>query len=190
MNPVKIILGLIPFALFTLLAGFVPVGWAALIGAVAAAVVVLSDLRRGVKTIPVLAVGVLAIFSVLGFVGSTHLQLVLADYGRGLATLILALVILATVPFAPFTAAYARETVPEQYWTSEKFRSENRRISLAWGLTVLVMAAGHLAAESLAIAGAAVPPLPFLLNWALPILAIIATVNYTKRTTGKAGQSA
>ena len=189
MNPVKIILGLIPFALYALLSTVIPVGGAALAGAVAALVVALADIRRGVKAVPVVGVVVMGAFAILGFVASEQVQHLLADYGRGLATLVLAAFILVTAWFAPFTAAYARETVSKQFWGSARFVAVNRRLSLAWGLTVLVMAVGHLAASGLAVAGAAVPPLPFILNWGLPIVAIILTVRYTRQVAGSASES-
>ena len=184
MNPIKIILGLVPFALFTLLAGVLPVGWAALVGMLAAIVVLLADLRGGVKAVPVVAVIIMAAFAGIAFLGGHEIAVALGTFGRGLATLVLAGFILVTVPFAPFTAAYARETTPKEYWGSEKFVTLNRRISLAWGGTVLVMAVGHLLAEGINAAGVTMPIIDAALNWGLPIFAIITTVKYTKRTIG------
>ena len=39
-NPVKLVLGFVPFILFTVLTGWVPVGWGAVVGLVAALSVV------------------------------------------------------------------------------------------------------------------------------------------------------
>jgi hypothetical protein len=182
MNPVKIILGLIPFALFSLLAGVMPAGWAALIGSIAAIVVLAADIRTGIKAVPVVAAITLGAFAALAFLGGPDIASVLGSYGRGLATLVLAAFILITAGFAPFTAAYAKESTPKQYWGSEKFVSLNRRISLAWGGTVLVMAAGHLIASAISAAGVTAPVIMAALNWGLPILAIVMTVKYTGRT--------
>jgi hypothetical protein len=184
MNSVKIILGLVPFALFSLLAGSIPIGWAALAGMLAAIIVLLADLRGGVKAVPIVAVITMAAFAVLGLLGGHAIGLVLGTYGRGLATLVLAAFILITAGFAPFTATYAKETTPKQYWGSETFVRTNRRISIAWGGAVLVMAVGHLLAEGIAAAGITMPIIDAALNWGLPISAIIATVKYTKRTVG------
>ena len=184
MNPVKIILGLVPFALFALLAGIMPVGWAALIGVLAAIIVLALDLKGGVKAVPVVAVLTLGAFAAIAFLEPAGTATALGTYGRGLATLALAAYILITAGFAPFTAAYAKETTPKQYWGSPRFVSLNRRISLAWGGTVLVMAAGHLVAETLSANGLNAPIILAALNWVLPIVAIIQTVKYTKRTIG------
>jgi hypothetical protein len=184
MNTIKIILGLVPFALFSLLAHELPVGWAALIGAATAIILLLSDLRHGVKLVPAAGILVLGAFAAIGFLAGPGAASVLADFGRGLATLVLALLILATAKVAPFTAAYARETVQKQYWTSDRFLSSNRRISLAWGLSILAMAASHLIAETLAVGGVDRPILDALLNWGVPIYAILTTVKYTKRISG------
>lgn len=184
MNPVKIILGLIPFALFALLAGTMPVGWAALIGLVAAVVIIATDLRGGVKAVPVVAAVTLGAFSALAFLGGPDVAHVLGTYGRGLATLVLAAYILITAGFAPFTASYAKETTPKQYWGSSTFVRLNRKISLAWGGTVLVMAVGHLIASAIAASGVTAPVIIAAFNWGLPVLAIVMTVKYTKRTVG------
>lgn len=184
MNPVKIILGLIPFALFSLLAANMPVGWAAIIGLLAAVIVAIIDIRTGVKAVPVVAVITMAAFAALAFLGGPTIVGVLGTYGRGLATLVLAAYILITVAFAPFTSAYARESTPKEYWGSAEFTAINRKISLAWGGTVLAMAIGHLIAESMSAAGIHVHLVNAALNWGLPIVAIIATVNYTRRVAG------
>jgi hypothetical protein len=181
MNPLKIILGLVPFALFSLLAMVIPTGWAALAGLAAGVIVLVTDLRGGVKAIPLVAVVAMAAFSLLAFVGGPDVAWMLGAYGRGLAILVLAVYALATAHAAPFTAAYARETTPQQYWTSPRFVQTNRSISLAWGGTLVLMAAGHLVADALVVAGVSAPVIIAALNWGLPILAIVKTVGYTKR---------
>ncbi|MCU1420563.1 MAG: putative rane protein [Microbacteriaceae bacterium] len=177
MNPTKIIIGLIPFALFAILGNWIPIGWAALVGMAAAIVAILVELRGGVKAVPVVGVIVLGVFAVLGFTGSPEVQHVLAVYGRGLATIVLALYILATVPFAPFTSQFAKASVPREAWKSPRFVTTNRRISLAWGLTVLLTGLCHLLAGAIAVG---TPILALALNWGLPIAAILWTVRYTR----------
>lgn len=183
MKTSKIILGLVPFAVFGVLGPVIPVGAAALIAGGIALILLLVDLRGGVKPILVAGVLILAMFSLIGFVGGADIGRFEGSYARALATLALALFIFVTLPFAPFTAAYAKETVPEQYWKSERFLSENRRISAAWGGSVLAMAVGHFIADSIAT-----PDTPRLLlailNWGLPIAAILLTVRYTKSVVG------
>ena len=52
-NPVKLVLGFVPFILFTVLSGWVPVGWAAVVGLVAALSVVALTAGGGTKLLPV-----------------------------------------------------------------------------------------------------------------------------------------
>jgi hypothetical protein len=177
MNPTKIIIGLIPFALFAILGNWIPIGWAALIGMAAAIVAILVEIRGGLKAVPVVGVIVLGVFAVLGFTASPEVQHVLSVYGRGIATIVLALYILITVPFAPFTAQFAKASVPREAWKSPRFVTTNRRISLAWGLTVLVTGFSHLLAGAIATDARV---LMLALNWGLPIAAILWTVKYTK----------
>jgi hypothetical protein len=184
MNSVKIILGLVPFALYALLAGVMPVGWAALIGMLAAVVAVIVELRGGIKAVPVVGIVVLGAFAWLGFAGDPFVQSLLEYYGRGLATLALAIYMLVTAGFAPFTAQFARQSVPKQYWKSERFIRINRHLSLAWGGVVLVTAVCHLIAGGLVVAGASAPIIVLGLNWAIPVFAILWTVKYTKRVVG------
>jgi hypothetical protein len=189
MNPAKIILGLVPFAVFGLSATWVPLGWAGLLGLVAAITCLLLDLRAGVKALAVVGVVTMAAFAAVGFLVAPSVQDVIGDYGRGLATLVLGVYILVTAPFAPFSAGYARETVPREAWHSPRFVSLNRRISAAWGATVLGMAVCHLLASAIDGSGVHVPLVNVALNWGVPILAILATVRSTKALVGDAQRS-
>jgi hypothetical protein len=184
MNPVKIILGLIPFAVFSIAANALPVGWAALIGLAASVIALVADLKGGVKALPVVGVVIMGGFAVAGFLAGPAVQAVLGEYARGLATLLLGVYILVTAWFAPFTASYARETVPSQYWTTPFFRRVNRTISAVWGLAVLAMAVLHLVASAIEVSGERVPLGPVILNWGLPILIILGTIKLTSRLAG------
>jgi len=48
----------------------------------------------------------------------------------------------------PFTEAYAKDTVPESVWHTDRFRSLNRQISAVWGLAFLVGTISLIAAGS------------------------------------------
>ena len=89
------------------------------------------------------------------------------------------------LPVMPFTEQYARESVPREYWHTERFRSVNRRISPAWGLAIASMAAGHLPAWlfSRVDVGIALParPLDLAFGWILPIALVWRAVRYTAR---------
>lgn len=180
MNPVKLIIGFTPFLLFTVLASWLPVGWSALVGLVAAVVVIAITARGGLKTLPLVQAVILAAFTILGFVGGHALDTVLDQYGRGGASIILGLFIVVTATFAPFTTQFARESVPQGSWHSPQFIGLNRRISLVWGVAVLAVGACRIAS---ALIGSTVsaPILHLLIEWGGPVLAIYLAFRYTKQ---------
>lgn len=133
MRPVTLVIGFVPLVLFTLLDGRIPVADAAAVGAVAAIVIVVVTCRGGVPVPPIVQAVTLSAISVIAFTSDTATQHFLASYGRGIASLALAAVMLITVPFAPFTATIARVGVPRELWRSPRFIALNRRISAARG---------------------------------------------------------
>jgi hypothetical protein len=64
------------------------------------------------------------------------------------------------------------------------FRALNRRISAAFGLAVLVMAPSHILSGWLESRGDLTPTRNLLLNWAVPIIVILAAIRYTERIKG------
>ena len=48
----------------------------------------------------------------------------------------------------PFTEAYARDTMPESVWHTDRFHSLNRQISTVWGLAFLIGTVSLIAAGS------------------------------------------
>ena len=80
----------------------------------------------------------------------------------------------------PFTAQFAHAAVPESAWHTPGFLRTNRRISLAWGSTVLVVGACHLVGASLVVQHAH-PLLRLLVDWGVPVLAFLCVIAYTRR---------
>ena len=180
MNPLSIVIGFIPQAVFAVLVNWLPLGWAAAAGlTVAAVLIAVTAVRGGVKILPVVQSVVLAVFTVAGFAVATRDATAFAPYARGVASLAVGAFILATSFSFPFTVQFARRSVPQQYWKSPQFLGVNRRISLAWGLAVLTIGAGHLAA---AYVGSGAPVLRLLLDWGIPAFAAYRAYSVTKRT--------
>jgi len=178
MKPLTIIIGFIPLTLFAILVNWLSLGWAAAAGLAVAVVIIAVTARGGVKTLPVVQSVVLAVFTVVGFTAGPSAPTAFAPYARGVASLALGVFILATSFSFPFTVQFARRSVPQQYWKSPQFLGVNRRISLAWGLTVLAVGASHLAG---ALAGGGVPVLHILLHWGVPVYAAYRAYSVTKR---------
>lgn len=194
MSTKSILIGFLPWIAFSLIATRVgpgAVGMAALVALVVAAVLVGRSVVQGrsPKLLELTGLGVFAVMGVWALVDPAS-DAFLAFYGRGVAALVLAVVIVATLAVRPFTEQYARESVPQEYWDSPRFHEVNRRISAAWAGTVAVMGVGHLIAGALAQNAAeyggylASRPGDLILNWLIPGLLVLLTVRYTRRVTG------
>jgi hypothetical protein len=196
MSMLKVLGGFVPWFVFSLVAtreGPGSVTTAALLAfVVATAFLVVSKVRgRSLKLLEVTGAVVFAAFGVAGTVNPA-MDAFLADYGRSLATLILAAAIFVLLPVMPFTEQYARETVPQQFWHSPTFRSVNRRISAAWGAVIAVMGVGHALAGLVAELPTTLPsrPVDLLLNWVVPALLTWWAVRYTARVSAEAHDAA
>jgi hypothetical protein len=187
MNPLNIATGFIPLAVFALLVNWLPLGWAAAVGlAVAVVIIALTAARGGIKILSVAQFVTLAAFTVVGFTAGRGAATAFEPYARGVASLALGAFILATSFSFPFTVQSARRSVPQKYWKSPQFLGVNRRISLAWGLAVLAIGAGHLGA---AYVGSSVPVLRLLLDWGVPAIAAYQAYSVTKRTIAQNGRT-
>jgi hypothetical protein len=197
----KMFISLIPWVLFTVIAGRAGanfVGWAAAVaGLMTLAITVrarserLPDGRRSsLKIIDVAGIVTFAVMTVLAFTGDHGLRQHIVDYGRCVCALILAVVMLGSLLIMPFTEQYAREQVPQQYWGSPVFRAVNRHITTAFGLAVLVMAGGHFYSGYLESSGNLSVRANLILNWVIPIVVILAAIKYTDRVTSGPDENA
>ncbi|MFC5064853.1 hypothetical protein [Actinomycetospora atypica] len=196
MSVKQILMGFLPWVVFSMVATRVgpgAVGMAALLALAVALVFVVRSVNRGegAKLLEVTAVVTFAATAAWALVSPTS-DTFLAFYGRGAAALVLAAVLGISVLTRPFTEQYARASVPREYWDSPRFHAVNRRISAAWAGTVAVMGLGHLVAGALAVGGAeyggylAARPGDLVLNWIIPGLLVVLTVRYTRRVVGQA----
>ena len=187
MNPLSIIIGFIPqLIVFAILANWLPLGWAAVAGlAVALALIAVTAFHGGVKVLLVVQAVILAVFAVVGFTAGHHDATAFEPYARGVASLALGAFIVATSFSFPFTAQFARRSVPEQYWHSPQFLAINRRLSLTWGLAVLAIGASHFAAVYV---GSGSPAVRILLDWGIPVFAAYQAYSVTKRTIARSAR--
>lgn len=196
MNSKKMFLSLIPWVLFSVIInrkGADAAAIAALAAAALSLVLLVKDSQLGVKVIDVAGVVVFGGLAALGFSGGHSVTDWIADYGRGSAAIILAVIMLGSALTVPFTEQYARESVPREYWSSPVFRSVNRKLSLLWGAVVAVMGLGHLLAGAIDPASnpsAGSRPVDLFFNWVLPIALILFAVKRTQAISESAGNSA
>ncbi|MTD12378.1 hypothetical protein GIS00_00280 [Nakamurella sp. YIM 132087] len=200
MNPKSLLLGLLPWIVFSLIvhrAGATVAGLAAVAAVVTALALMVKDGLRGIKIIDVTGVLVFGGFAVVAFAGGTDAATWVADYGRGSAAALLGVVMLASAAVLPFSEQYARESVPQEYWHSPVFRAVNRKISAVWGVVMLAMAGSHLLAGYLDPAGSvaggtinATGPAGLLLNWVVPAALVFAGYKATQALTAGASNPA
>ncbi|MCD2196781.1 hypothetical protein LQ327_25755 [Actinomycetospora endophytica] len=197
MSMTKVLVGFVPWIVFSLVATRVgpgAVGVAAVLAFLVALGLVIRSVVRGEspKLLELAGAAVFLAFAVVALTAPV-LDAVLASYGRAIAALVLALIIFALLPIMPFTEQYARESVPRQYWHTPEFRAVNRRISAAWGGVVAVMALGHAIAGTFEVpdpgAGLLHRPVDLVFNWVVPALLVWWAARYTQRVSAAAGSS-
>jgi hypothetical protein len=94
--------------------------------------------------------------------------------GHTISSGVLGLLVLATLPFRPFTEDYAREQTPPEISHTPEFRRTNQVITLVWGgVFVGTAILGAIAASS--------PSSSDWTNWILPIALIVVGFKFTAR---------
>lgn len=193
-----------PITLLSIVAGFVPwivfsviatrlaangVAWSALIAVAMTVIALVHGRRRHAPTrLNLYSLGLFGVMAVVGFVGGPGVDQWLYDWGRPLVGVVLGLLILVSAPFSPFTAEYARRTTPREYWSSPTFLKINRTISAVWGVALVVMGAAAVVVAALDAQADGTDSqylLDLLLNWVVPIVAIVVAVRFTARYPDK-----
>lgn len=179
-----IYLGLGPWILFTLLVEHGGLKVAALVALVAATAISLPGLRSGrPKTLELGAVATFAAFAVLAFTADAQVADWLTHYARAIAAGVLAVIATASMAATPFTEQYARESVPERFWSTPEFEATNHALSSMWALVFTALVPLHVAAGAIDTV-----EVNALLNWALPIALIVWAAKRTAAASDDALQ--
>ncbi len=180
------ILGFLPWLVFSVVANRLAadgVAWSAAIAvAMTLASLAVAHRRNGPKLLNLASLLIFAVMAVLGFVGGPAIDQWLFEWGRPLVGVVLGVFVLATVPVMPFTAEYARQSTPREYWDSPTFRKINRVLSAAWGLALIVIGAAALLVTALDAQATSTDRshlVDLLLNWVVPIAVLWATIRFT-----------
>lgn len=187
MNAVKILIGFVPFVAFSLLVHVFGVVGAAAAGSAAAIAVVAATAKGGLKILPSVQAVILLVITVIAAISGESVRADLVDWGPVAAALLMGAFMIGTAWVMPFSAQQARASVPPQVWHSKPFLDINRRISIAWGLAVLVLGLCHLAGAGIEPSGAHLI-LRLAVNWVLPGVAFWRAAVYTKHTVATAAQ--
>jgi hypothetical protein len=170
-----VLLGILPWIVFSILDRGGEFKWAALGGLVTAAgLVVRSAMRGRPKAVEIAALVLFIVLTVIGFIADPGFDDFLGRYGRAIGALSLAVIAFGSLAFVPFTEEYARESVPPERWDSPVFRAVNRQITVLWGLVFLVMAVSHIIAGAINSTRG-----ERWFNWIIPIVLVIIGFNRT-----------
>ncbi|MEV6205831.1 hypothetical protein [Kitasatospora sp. NPDC051914] len=170
--------GIAPWVVFDVVAGPSTWEYAALAALVTGVVLGWpTGGRRGWKLLNVVGIAFFAVMTVLALVLDQQDLDWLETYAQVISSGVLAVVAFASLLFDPFTAQYARESVPEEYWDNPVFRHVNRVLTAVWGLTfALISVLGAIAVHTTGGDD--------WLNWVIPVVLIVAAVKFTVHYLG------
>ncbi|MBQ7803961.1 MAG: hypothetical protein IJ372_04870 [Rhodococcus sp.] len=197
LNPLSIFVGFLPWIAFTFLAQRLAadgVAWSALFAAALSLVFVLRGRRTGSPVqLEIYSLILFTVIAVAGFIGDDRVDAWLYEWGRPLTGVILGLILSATSFTRPFTAEFAKQSTPREYWSSPLFRRINFVLSAAWGVAIAVMGASAVLVTAVdAHAADTESPylLDFVLNWMVPICMIATMIHITNTYPDRAGRKA
>lgn len=165
--------GFVPWIIFWVVAS--PSSWEyASGGALLAALILLipSPDRGSIKLLDIASLVFFGALTLAGFALDRDQLQWLEDYSQAISSGVLALVVLGSLAFVPFTEQYAREQAPREIWQSPLFKQVNRALTLVWGLAFAASAALGVVAQQ-------VDSGTDWLNWILPIALIVGAFKFT-----------
>jgi cytochrome bd-type quinol oxidase subunit 2 len=175
----NIYIAFVPWVLFSVITQHDEVRAAAVVALVAAVAISVPSLLAGRPK-------VLELGTIVAFIGFTIVALTadeatrdwLARYARGISAGLLALIAFSSLLWTPFTEQYARESVPQEFWGSPRFKEINHRLTAIWGFVFLLMVPSHIAAGLIDTRRGNT-----FFNWVIPIGLVVLAVKQTARIT-------
>src|SRR5271163_4871297 len=183
MKSLTLVLAFLPLVVFSVLSRFLPHGYIGIAGLAAAVIALIAILTSHPvwppKIINTCSLALFALVAVLGFTLGQNDDRWLATWGGAGVGLILGLIILALIPVMPFTEQFARESVPQAYWSSPTFKKINRVLSTGWGVAIFGIGLSRVAAA--AINGHTTRRLPeILLGLVVPGAIVLYMLKFSK----------
>ncbi len=148
-----------------------------LYGALAAALtaIILATSRQTprVKLLDIVTIVFFAGLTIAGMGFGARDQDWMDNYSTTLSSGVLAVVVLGSLLFVPFTEQYARESTSPDVWNHPMFKHINRVLTLMWGMVFAAIAVGGFIA-------AKVPSIGNWTIWVIPILLLVAAFRVTQ----------
>ena len=170
----KSYVGLLPWLIFWVVSG--PNTWelGAGLALVASLILVVPDAQHHrIKMLDIVSILFFAALTVAGFVLDGGQLRWLEDYSQPISSGVLALIVLISLLWVPFTAQYARDEVPREFWETPDFKRINLVLSSVWGLVFLASAVLGFIAQDMGGSGNT------LLNWVIPIILVVLAFKFT-----------
>lgn len=175
----NIYIAFVPWVLFSVITQHDEVRAAAVVALVAAIAIGLPSMLAGrPKMLELGTIVAFAGFTLVAPTADAATRDWLARYARGIAAALLALIAFGSLLRTPFTEQYAREAVPEQFWSSPRFKTINRRLSTMWGFVFLLMVPSHITAGLIDTRRGNT-----IFNWVIPIGLVVLAVKQTARVS-------
>jgi hypothetical protein len=173
----NIYIAFVPWVLFAVISRHDTLQVATVVALAAALFIAAPGVLAGrPKQLEVGAVVAFALFTLLAFVADPGTDDFVVRYARAIAAALLAGIALLSLLSTPFTEQYARESVPEQFWSSPRFKQVNRSLTLMWAGVFTVMVPSHVLAGAIDTQRANT-----LFNWVIPVALIVWAVKRTER---------
>jgi len=180
-----IFIAFVPWILFGTISQHDSIAAAGLVSLAAAIVIGLpSFAARRPKILDLGAIAVFALLTVAGLALGADADW-LEQYAQAISSALLAAIALGSLLWVPFTEQYARESVPEEHWSSPVFKRVNRELTLMWGLVFVALVPCQAIAGAIGTGRGHT-----LFTWAIPIALIVWAVKRTARVSDAAGGDA
>ncbi|MBV8850663.1 MAG: hypothetical protein JOZ16_13880 [Methylobacteriaceae bacterium] len=169
----NILLSFGPFILFAVLMRSGDVLFALIAAAALSALLILRERRRG-KSIKILEAGTVVLFGGLAiFTAITRYDWTIVEARLAVDLGLLVIVLGSLIAKRPFTLQFAREEVPEEFWTSPQFIATNYRISGVWAAAFFVLIAAD-------VVMAFFPAIPLWVGIAVTVAALAGAIWFTR----------
>ncbi|MGC4996504.1 MULTISPECIES: hypothetical protein [unclassified Streptomyces] len=171
----SVFLSFAPWIIFGVVASPSTWEYAALAALVASLVLASQDLLHGkIRILDAVGIVFFAVLSVLALALNRSELIWLETYAQVISNGLVAVVAFASLLHDPFTAQYARESTPRQFWDSPVFRHINRVLTTFWGVVFALMTASTWLAIHF-------PGQDDWFNWVIPIALLVIAVKFTQR---------
>jgi len=135
------------------------------------------------------SLALLIVLTVIGFAAGVGTDRWLATWVAPAFAGVIGLIILALIPVMPFTEQFARQSTPQQYWSSPTFKRINRVLSTAWGAAVVVIGISRLVAAAIKDRPGSHTALELVFSAVIPVVILVCMLKFSKSYPERVSQA-